>query len=106
MKPFEVLLAIASDLTAALTARDRYGRLLESLRRVIPFDAAALLRFQGDELSVIVSYGLKLDAAERRFRISDHPRLDAICKSADPVLFRAPARCPILSTYFWRTIRR
>ena len=33
--------------TAALKAQDRYERLLAALGRVIPYDAAALLRFDG-----------------------------------------------------------
>ena len=94
MKPFDVLLSIASDLTAALTAKDRYHRLLESLRRVIPYDAASLLRVQGDELSVIVAHGLKPDAFERRFRIAEHPRLKAICDSREPVIFPSASPLP------------
>jgi anaerobic nitric oxide reductase transcription regulator len=94
MTPFDILLSIASDLTAALTARDRYLRLLESVKRVIPYDAASLMRVEGEDLSVIVSHGLKPDAAERRFRITEHPRLNAICSSPEPVRFPADSPLP------------
>jgi anaerobic nitric oxide reductase transcription regulator len=94
MRPFDFLLSVAADLTAALTAQDRYRRLLESLQRVIPFDAATLMRILGDELSIVVAHGLKPDAFERRFRISDHPRLKTICKSQEPVLFPRASPLP------------
>jgi GAF domain-containing protein len=47
---FEALLEIARDLTASLAGSDRYARLLEAVIRVIPCDAACLLRLQGDDL--------------------------------------------------------
>ena len=50
MDMLDTLASIAADLTAALSARDRYQRLLGALHRVIPFDAAALLRLEGDVL--------------------------------------------------------
>jgi len=94
MNQLDILLSIAGDLTAALTAEDRYLRLLKSLRRVIPYDAATLMRIQGADLTVAVSHGLVSDAAERRFRVAEHPRLDAICRSADPVLFPGDSQLP------------
>ena len=46
--PLDGLLEIARDLTASLAAGDRYARLLAAVRRVIPCDAACLLRLEGD----------------------------------------------------------
>ena len=40
-KHFETLKTIALDLTAAISAEDRYTRLLDALNKVIPYDAAA-----------------------------------------------------------------
>lgn len=89
MNQLETLVSIALDLTSAIHADERYRRLLQTLRRVIPYDAAALLRFQNDELIPIASSGLSADAMGRRFAIAEHPRLEIICKSAKPVLFPA-----------------
>ncbi len=83
----EVLLDIGRDLTASLAAHDRYGRLLAAVRRVIPFDAACLLRLSGDELVPLAAQGLVPEAMERRYPRRLHPRLDAILRSPEPVLF-------------------
>jgi len=93
MTQLETVVAIASDLTAALSAEERYRRLLEALRRVIPFDAAALHRLEGDVLVPIASTGLSADAMGRRFLIKEHPRLEVICRSREPVLF--PSDCAL-----------
>ena len=87
MSHLDTLVSIALDLTSAIHADQRYRRLLEALRRVIPYDASALLRLHGDELIPVVSCGLSPDAMGRRFALSEHPRLEIICKSTKPILF-------------------
>jgi anaerobic nitric oxide reductase transcription regulator len=90
----DALVAIASDLTAALCAEERYRRLLVALKRVIPYDAAALLRLEGDELVPIVSEGLSEDAMGRRFSLREQPRLEIICRSLAPVTFPSDSELP------------
>jgi anaerobic nitric oxide reductase transcription regulator len=97
MDPIDILIRIALDLTSALDAESRYQRLLESLQRIIPYDAAALLCIEGDELSIAAAKGLAEDARGRRFRRKDHPRLDIICSAAKPVLF--PADTPLADPF-------
>jgi anaerobic nitric oxide reductase transcription regulator len=92
------LLEIARDLTASLAARDRYARLLAAIRRVLPVDAACLLRLEGDALVPVAGHGLVRAALERRYDRREHPRLDAILRSPDPVRFPPTARCPTRST--------
>src|SRR5512143_3199772 len=87
------LLDIARDLTASLAAQDRYERLLRAVRRVIPYDAACLLRLDGDELVPVAGHGLVREALVRRYRRHEHPRLDAILGSPDPVRF--PPESPL-----------
>jgi len=87
MSHLDTLVSIALDLTSAIHADQRYRRLLEALRRVIPYDPSALLRLHGDELIPVVSCGLSPDAMGRRFALVEHPRLEIICKSTKPVLF-------------------
>jgi anaerobic nitric oxide reductase transcription regulator len=93
MTQLETIVAIASDLTAALSAQQRYRRLLEALQRVIPFDAAALHRLDNDVLVPVASVGLSDDAMGRRFPIKDHPRLQIISRSREPVVF--PSDCAL-----------
>jgi anaerobic nitric oxide reductase transcription regulator len=87
-----VLMEIARDLTAALAASDRYDRLLNAVTRIIPCDAACLLRLDGDDLIPVAGRGLAQEAMIRRFNRREHPRLDVILRSAVPVLFPADSR--------------
>lgn len=94
MDTIDTLISIAIDLTAAMTATDRYERLLAAIAKVIPYDAAALLRLEGDLLIPVAARGLSPDALGREYSRSTHPRLDIICGSDDPVRFSADTRLP------------
>jgi len=85
----EALLDIAHTLTASLAAEDRYARLLDAIRRVIPCDAACLLRLEGGELVPVAAHGLAPAALARRYDRREHPRLDVILRSREPVRFPA-----------------
>ena len=89
----EVLLAIARDLTASLAATDRYARLIAAVRRLIPCDAACLLRLHGDDLVPLAGYGLTAAALARRYPRRDHPRLD-VPRSTDLVRFPTDSALP------------
>jgi anaerobic nitric oxide reductase transcription regulator len=90
----EVLLEIGKDLTASLGSLDRYERLLSAVRRVLPFDAACLLRLQGDELVPLAAHGLVPAALDRPYPRRRHPRLDAILKAPAPILFPPDSALP------------
>lgn len=90
----ETLVSLATDLTAAISAQDRYNRLLQGLQKVIPYDAAALLRYEEGTLIPIASRGLSLEAMGRRYECSEHPRLEAICKADEPVRFPSGSPLP------------
>jgi len=90
----DVLVSIAQDLTAAPSAGDRHRRLLESLSRVIAYDAAALLRLDRDALVLVAARGLAPSALARRFPLREHPRLEIVCASREPVFFPADSRLP------------
>jgi anaerobic nitric oxide reductase transcription regulator len=94
MEKVDILIRIALDLSSALNAQSRYQRLLESLRRAIPYDAAALLQIEGDQLWVKAAQGLSEDARGRRFLRREHPRLDIICRSKTAVRFAADSPIP------------
>ena len=88
------LLTIARDLTASLATENRYARLLDAVRRMIPCDAACLLRLEGQELVPVAAYGLTPGALARRYPRRDHPRLDAILASSEPVRFPVDSPLP------------
>jgi tRNA A-37 threonylcarbamoyl transferase component Bud32 len=90
---FDVLLEVARDLTASLAPEERYGRLLCSVRRIVPCDAACLLRVDGPHLVAVASHGLLSDALTRRYHPDAEPRLRAVLQSQDPVMF--PADSPL-----------
>ena len=94
MDKLNALAAIALDLTAEMSAEDRYDRLLGALHRAIPYDAATLLRIEGNKLTPLASKGLTPDAMGRVYQRKDHPRLDIICGSREPVLFSKDSPLP------------
>jgi anaerobic nitric oxide reductase transcription regulator len=81
------LLELAQDLSADLAAAERYRRWVEVARRIIPCDAIALLRLDGEVLTPVVTDGLRGEAVARRFTVSDHPRLARILAAKQPVRF-------------------
>ncbi|MFH2132268.1 MAG: nitric oxide reductase transcriptional regulator NorR [bacterium] len=89
-----ILVAISNDLTSALSARDRYQHLLDNLKRAIPYDAAALMRVEGDQLKPVAISGLSRDVLGRRYQRKDHPRLAIICESKEPIRFPADTALP------------
>jgi anaerobic nitric oxide reductase transcription regulator len=94
MHGIDALLTIARDLTASLATSDRYERLLEAVRGMIPCDAAALLRRDGDVLVPLAIHGLSPDVLGRRFHRQEHPRLDEVLASREPVRFPADSPLP------------
>ena len=94
MDQLDTILAMAMDLTSARSAGDRYRRLLEALRRVIPYDAAAILRLEERDLVPVAAHGLAPQALGRRFSTGEHPRLDIICKAHELVLFPTDTAMP------------
>ena len=81
------LAEVACDLTRALTSSERFDRLLEALRRLVDSDAASLMRLADDVLNPVATIGLSPDVMGRTFDPGEHPRLEAILASRDPVVF-------------------
>ena len=95
------LIALACDLTADLATEDRFRRLIATVVRLIPCEAAALLQRQGNALVPIAFSGLVPELAGRRFTLGEHPRLDLIYHhprnfdgSLQPVRFLPDSRLP------------
>lgn len=83
----DVLLSLAVDLTRSLEREDRYRRLLEAVRAVLPCDAACLLAKDGDSFRPLAGHGLVPAAMGRLFARAEHPRLDRIASGREPVVF-------------------
>jgi anaerobic nitric oxide reductase transcription regulator len=92
--PLEELLGIARDLTSSLAAEDRYARLLSAVRRMIPCDAACLLRLEDGELVPLAGHGLADEAVAMRYPLDEHPRLARILEASEPVRFPEDSPLP------------
>ena len=88
------LTRIALDITANLSHRDRFSRLLITLRETLDCDAAALLSFQGHQFIPLAIDGLSADVLGRRFIVNEHPRLEAIARAGDIVRFPCDSELP------------
>ncbi|RYE91971.1 MAG: nitric oxide reductase transcriptional regulator NorR [Myxococcales bacterium] len=88
------LLPLLADLARDLTDAERHRRLLEGLRALLPCDAAALLRLDGDSVVALAVDGLSADTLGRRFRVVEHPRFVRLLGAPGPVRFAADCGLP------------
>ena len=94
MFAWPLLQQIAVDLTESLRAADRYERLLGVVRAAIPCDATALLILRDGNLVPLAVHGLSPQVLGMRFEPANHPRLQAILKSAKPIRFPSNSTLP------------
>ncbi len=88
------LLQIALDLSSGLGDQSQYQRLIEAISQVLPCDASALFLLQKDQLVPVAMNGLPDEIYGYRFKPVEHPRLQAIIESRDPVRFAANSSLP------------
>nr|WP_319527352.1 nitric oxide reductase transcriptional regulator NorR [Pseudomonas laurentiana] len=88
------LLPLVSDLSRELPERERYRRLLEAMRTLLPCDAAALLKREGEWLVPLAVDGLSTDTLGRRFKISEHPRFQVLLSRHEPTRFASDSDLP------------
>ncbi len=91
---FDAITEIISDLPQELPDQQRYHRLLSAMKKVFPFDAAALLKLDGRYLCPLATKGLSADVLGRRFAIDEHPRLNEALKSRKPRHFESDSELP------------
>jgi anaerobic nitric oxide reductase transcription regulator len=91
---YSSLIELAIDLSSGLINKDRFERLLNTVRKTVPCDAVALLARQGDRLKPLALQGLSPDTLGRRFVIDQHPRFQQICSSQTPVRFESDSPLP------------
>ncbi|VCU71146.1 Nitric oxide reductase transcription regulator NorR2 [Pigmentiphaga humi] len=88
------LVPLVDDLARELDERERYRRLLHALRDLVPCDAVALLKLEGDWLVPLAVEGLSDDTLGRRFKVADHPRLRLLLEADGPTRFPAGIDLP------------
>ncbi len=88
------IIELAVDLTSSLNRKDRFDRLLDTVRKTISCDAVALLSFKGDVLTPLALQGLSRDTLGRRFFVNEHPRFEQLCRSKLPIRFAADSPLP------------
>ncbi|SEJ16368.1 anaerobic nitric oxide reductase transcription regulator [Pseudomonas linyingensis] len=88
------LIPLVADLSRDLPEEERYRRLLGALRALLPADAAALLRLDGDTLVPLAVDGLSPDTLGRRFRVSEHPRFESLLGHRGLTRFAADCALP------------
>lgn len=88
------LLPLVSDLSRDLPDQERYRRLLQAMRNLLPCDAAALLRLDGEWLVPLAVDGLSPDTLGRRFRVSEHPRFQILLSRPGPTRFASDSELP------------
>ncbi|MGR4869728.1 nitric oxide reductase transcriptional regulator NorR [Variovorax sp. LARHSF232] len=93
----QAIVPLVADIAREMPSAERYRRLLAALRVLLPSDAAALLRLEGDCLVPLAVDGLSNDTLGRRFRVAEHPRFAALLEAAGPVRF--PADSPLPDPY-------
>lgn len=90
----KALLPLVSDLSRDLPEAERYRRLLEALRALLPCDAAALLRLDDQCLVPLAVDGLSVDTLGRRFKVSEHPRFAILLANPGPTRFDSDSPLP------------
>ena len=88
------LLPLVADLSRELPEGERYRRLLHAMRALLPCDAAALLRLDGESLVPLAVDGLSADTLGRRFKVSEHPRFAILLSSPSPTRFDSDSELP------------
>ena len=90
----EALLPLIADLAREVPEAERYRRMLQALRRLLPCDAVALLQLEADRLVPLAVDGLSGDTLGRRFKVAEHPRFEALLAAPGPVRFAADCGLP------------
>ena len=88
------LLPLVADLARDLPERERMRRLLAALRTLLPADAAALLRLEGEWLLPVAIDGLEPDTLGRHFRVAEHPRLAQLLAAGQAMRFAPDSPLP------------
>jgi anaerobic nitric oxide reductase transcription regulator len=90
----DAIVPLLADLARDLPEGERYRRLLQALRVLLPCDATALLRLEAGALVPLAVDGLSPDTLGRRFKVDEHPRFQALLDAGRPMRFSADSPLP------------
>lgn len=90
----QAIIPLVADIARELPSAERYRRLLQALRVLLPCDAVALLRLEDGWLLPLAVDGLSADTLGRRFRVEEHPRFAALLEAPGPLRFPADSALP------------
>ena len=90
----QTLVPLVDDLARELPDAERYRRLLQALRALLPCDAVALLRLEGGVLVPLAVDGLSRDTLGRRFAVAEHPRFGLLLGAGGPLRIDAASPLP------------
>ncbi|WP_027016091.1 nitric oxide reductase transcriptional regulator NorR [Comamonas composti] len=88
------VIPLIADLAQDMPERERLRRLLAALRTLLPADAVALLRLEGEWLRPMAMDGLVPDVLGRRFRLSEHPRFAQLLAAGQAMRFAPDSPLP------------
>ncbi|MEX8193789.1 nitric oxide reductase transcriptional regulator NorR [Comamonas guangdongensis] len=88
------VIPLVADLAQDLSERERLRRLLAALRNLLPADAVALLRLEGEWLRPMAIDGLVPDTLGRRFRLAEHPRFAQLLAAGQAMRFAPDSPLP------------
>lgn len=91
---FDAITKIVQKLSLDLEDEHRYNHLLECMQSIFPFDAAAVLKLDGNLLKPLAIRGLSDDVLGRRFVVDEHPRFLKALNSREPVHFESDSTLP------------
>ncbi len=87
-------LQIAVGLSTDMPSELQYQRLVQAICDVLPCDAVSLMQLNEGELVPVAAMGLAPELIGQRFSPTQHPRLQAILQSREPVRFPANSTLP------------
>lgn len=90
----KALVPLVDDLSREMPDSERYRRLLEAVRALLPCDATALLRLDGAVLVPLAVNGLSSDTMGRRFKVEEHPRFRHLLEAGGPTRFSVDCELP------------
>ena len=93
-KILHAVIPLVADLAQELPERERLRRLLAALRTLLPADAMAVLRLDGEWLRPVAIDGLVPDTLGRRFKVAEHPRFAQLLAAGQAMRFAPDSPLP------------
>lgn len=87
-------LQIAVGLSTSMPGELQFQRLVQAISDVLPCDAVSLMQLNDGELVPVAAIGLAPELIGQRFVPQEHPRLQSILRTREPVRFPADSDLP------------